>query len=265
MKELTHHNPGERRERQWYQDDPNRLSDEIGLMQSTFPNFKQDYDSFGNIFWVGTVLFKSEAEVLYSLKVRIECPSNYPLVFPRVYDSKGVLEKKNCPHLYYEGENSDKRVLCFGNRLDVQLDFSGDTRIKNVVEYIGVFLSRQWYFEEYGYWPQGQPHGDDAFLDYELNDGNILPTDPCPCASNVKSYENCHMNTVYTLLGYRDHEAQRLEKVKVSLPRRNDPCPCGVANSEGKRLKYKKCCLAGLKFPNSRTYLKMAFPDYFRV
>lgn len=230
---------GDNNNKHWYELYPERLTEEIDLMKTIFPHFTLENKAGENVAWVGSISCNREdGTELYKLKVRIECPQNYPIVFPKVIDINGILADKNCPHL-----NNDKKTLCYGNRLDPSLDFTGVTRIKNVVEYVAVFLGRQWYFERYDYWPHGQLHGIFAFLDYELNIGRINPLALCPCALGNKTYEDCHKRQVDDFLRRLEQKIPNLEK-----PRRNERCPCGRTKDDGSPMKFKRCC-------NNRVFL----------
>jgi hypothetical protein len=173
-----------------------------------------------------------------------------------VFDVNEVLADKKCPHL-----NDDKKSLCYGNRLDPSLNFVGDTRIKNVVEYIAVFLGRQWHFERYGNWPDGQLHGANSFLEYELKIGSIDPTALCPCALNDKNYRNCHMKGVADLLLKMESNLKPEIRSEIEKPGRNDPCLCGKKKSDGSPMKFKKCCEPNLNFSSSKAFLLLKFPN----
>jgi len=253
-------NLGNNKGKQWYELYPERLAAEVELMRTAFPDFVLTHTSGENITWSGKVTCSlDDGTELYSLNIKIECPQNYPVVFPKVFDLDEVLDRKKCPHL-----NDDKKTLCYGNRLDSSLNFLGDTRVKNVVEYIAVFLGRQWYFERYGHWPDGQLHGANTFLDYELKSGRIEPTALCPCALNDKTYRDCHMKGVANLLLQMDNHLK--PEIRNGIPKigRNDPCPCGKLKDDGSPMKYKKCCEQNLNFPNSKTFLFFKFPQFIQ-
>lgn len=249
-------NLGNNRGKQWYELYPERLAEEIELMRATFPDFTLKHNPGENVSWSGKVACCLEnGEELYLLNVKIECPQNYPVVFPKVFDVDKILDNKKCPHL-----NDDKKTLCYGNRLDPSLNFLEGTRIKNVVEYIAVFLGRQWYFERYGYWPDGQLHGANTFLEYELQVGSIEPIALCPCALNDKTYRNCHMRGVADLLQKMELNLKPEIRNRIQKPGRNDPCPCEKTKDDGNPIKFKKCCEPKLNFSSSKTFLLLKFP-----
>lgn len=248
---------GDNNGKQWYELYPERLAEEIELMQAAFPHLTIENKAGENVAWVGNISCNREGGTrLYSLEVRIECPRNYPIIFPKVIDVNGVLADKKCPHL-----NDDKKTLCYGNRLDSSLDFVGETRIKNVVEYIAVFLGRQWHLERYGYWPEGQLHGVNAFLDYELKVDRIDPLALCPCALTDKAYKDCHMQGVINLLREMESKLKPEIKNRIVKPGRNDPCPCGKKKENGTPVKFKKCCERNLNFSSSKMFLLMKFKN----
>ncbi len=253
-------NLGDNKDKQWYQLYPERLAEEIELMNSWFPHIILDYKDGKNVSWTGRVSCHLEdGAELYALEVRIECPRDYPIVFPKVIDVNGVLIDKKCPHL-----NDDKKTLCYGNRLDPSLDFISGTRIKNVVEYIAVFLGRQWHFERYGYWPHGQLHGIHTFLDHEVKVGRIDPLALCPCALSEKTYKDCHMRGVANILLEMESKLKPEIRSKIVKPERNSPCPCGAKKPDGSAVKFKKCCERNLNFPSSKAFLFLKFPNIFK-
>ena|SRR3989344_636377 len=248
---------GDNKDKQWYELYPERLAEEIGLMRSAFPHLVPEHTAGGNISWSGKITCSLEdGTELYALEGRIECPRDYPIVFPKVIDVNGTLADKKCPHL-----NDDKKTLCYGNRLDPSLNFAGDTRIKNVAEYVAVFLGRQWYFERYSYWPDGQLHGAKTFLEHELQVARIEPTALCPCALNDKTYRDCHMRGVADLLQEMESNLKPEIRRRVEKHGRNDPCPCGKKKTDGGHLKFKKCCEQNLNFPSSKMFLLLKFPS----
>lgn len=248
---------GDNNDKQWYELYPERLAGEIELMRATFPHLTLEHVTGENVAWIGQVsCSREDGTELYALEVHIECPRNYPIVFPKVIDVKGVLVGKKCPHL-----NDDKKTLCYGNRLDPSLNFVGETRIKNVVEYIAVFLGRQWHFERYGYWPDGQLHGVNTFLDYELKIGRIDPSALCPCALTDKPYKDCHMQGVANLLLEMELKLKPEIRSKIVKPGRNSPCPCGAEKSSGEPVKFKKCCERNLNFSSSKVFLLLKFQN----
>jgi len=248
---------GDNKDEQWYELYPERLTEEIKLMRTAFPHLTFEHAAGENVAWTGKVSCHLEdGTELYALEVRIECSKNYPIVFPKVIDVNGVLVEKKCPHL-----NDDKKTLCYGNRLDPALDFAGGTRIKNVVEYIAIFLGRQWHFERYGHWPQGQLHGVSTFLDHELKVGHIDPLALCPCALTDKTYKDCHMQGVANLLLEMDSKLKPEVRSRLVKLGRNDPCPCGKKKDNGDPVKFKKCCERDLNFPSSKVFLLLKFPN----
>ncbi len=252
-------NLGNNSSAQWYELYPERLDEEIVLLHSAFPELILEYTPGQNISWTGKVTCKLENDSeLYSLIIKIECSRDYPIVFPKVTDVNSILFGKQCPHLH-----DDKKTLCYGNRLDSSLNFTNDTRIKNVAEYVAVFLGRQWYFERYGYWPDGQLHGMDTFLEYEIKTRKIEPDSLCPCALNSKTYKECHMKGVANLLQQMERNLKPEISVKIQKPGRNDSCPCGKKKGDGRNMKYKACCERTLNFPNSKVFLLLKFKDYY--
>ena len=255
-KELTPRDLGE--DKQWYELHPERLREEIELMRSAFPNMTLHHKPGENISWSGRIVFYHEnGSELYGLEVRIECPYDYPTTFPRVSDVNRVLDKKGCPHLY-----DDRESICYGNRFDLSLDFIGKTRIKNLSEYIAVFLGYQWYFEYHGDWVDGQLHSVLAFLEYELKSGPISKSDLCPCGQNSKKYENCCMEKVLSML--RQMEGIIKHHFKVDCIRKiekNDPCPCGSKKKNEQPRKFRRCCKRGLNFPSNEIFNFLRFPE----
>lgn len=250
-KELILQDHGNLKDKQWYEIYPQRLKEEIKLVKEHYPNFV-----FGNLqnqenaFWEGIVKSVSDnGKELYSLRIKVECDRNYPLIFPRVYDIEGNLKKQKCPHL-----NEKDNAICYGNRLDPQLDFTKETRVKNVIDFVSIFLARQWYFEKKGEWPNGQLHGGNAFLEYEIKQAIIPLHELCPCGMTAISYKDCHFPEVQKILvqletGY----SERLKNVKIQIGR-NEKCPC----ESGK--KSKKCCFNEINHKNSKFFLLAKYP-----
>lgn len=239
---------------QWYKKDPMRLEEEIRLMKEVFPFFSYEFEKNGNLLWSGNAKIKKNEKIIYSLNIKIECPIDYPIVFPRAYDLDGILSEKKCPHLI-ENSNGPKGI-CYGNRIGGELDFLNSSRIKDVVNQVCIFLARQWYFEKNGRWPDGQPHGHLAFLEYEISHNTIPPDDLCPCGMHNKNYRSCHMKLVNSALFALDSTvsnffggAQRIE--------RNELCPCGNEK------KFKKCCMPNINYPSSKTFLLLKYPESF--
>ncbi|MBI4085668.1 MAG: hypothetical protein HY433_00245 [Candidatus Liptonbacteria bacterium] len=250
------HDLGENKNKQWYQLYPDRLTEEIKLMRSAYPAFTLHHQEGENIYWLGkATAFKPDGSELYSLNVKVECSREYPIVFPQVFDSDSLLAKHKCPHLTInQGANS---AICYGNRLDPQLDFLAATRVKNVVDYICVFLIRQWYFEHYGKWLDGQPHGVIPFLEHEVKNGPVDPNKLCPCGMTSKLYRNCHLPIVAKFLYEQDVKLKDDFKRIVPKIGRNDECPCG------KKTKSKKCCFGKLNHSSSKFFLLMKYPKAF--
>ena len=56
------------------------------------------------------------------------------------------------------------------------------------MDLIGVlqsFLLKQYVYERQGVWPNGEPHGPDAFVAYEFAHGCISSDKPCGCSSGA--------------------------------------------------------------------------------
>lgn len=248
---------GEHRE-QWYKLDPDRYKEELSLLKEHYPDFKQVEKDDGNICWVGVAKFyKSNNEVLKELEIEIVCLRDYPITFPRVYDLSGTLDPSNCPHLTNAGNG--KYILCYGNRLDPELNFEEKTRVKDVIDYVSIFLAYQWHHEKKGNWPSGQPHGTLPFLEHEINGNTIQDSSICPCGLHDKPYYTCHKPELSALLSKLDSGTTLKVCKDARKVSRNEPCPCGSD------VKYKKCCLNKINFPNSKTYLLLRFPDYFGI
>src|SRR5690606_30002272 len=113
------------KDKQWYELYPERLVEEIELMQSSFPHLTLQRIPGENISWLGKIsCCLDDGTELYALEIKIECSRNYPIVFPKAIDVNEVLANKKCPHLH-----NDKKTLCYGNRLDSSLNFTANTRI----------------------------------------------------------------------------------------------------------------------------------------
>ena len=244
--------------KQWYKLFPERLQEEAKLVQDAYPNFiLQDVVGEENVSWIGEVrALRKDGSVLSSLEIKIECPINYPYVFPRVYDPKGVLKAKGCPHLTHNKKGP--YILCYGNRLDSQLDFVNGARVKDVIDYVGVFLAKQWYYENYGEWLEGQAHGILPFLDYECRNTRIDPEGICPCGLEMKQYKSCHMPDVQKMLNILDVSILTIWK-QVKKIGRNDECVCGESR------KWKKCCSLRINYPDSKTFLALKYPIAFGI
>jgi len=251
VKELTRQDHGNLKDNQWYEIYPQRLNEEIKLVKECYPNFIfGDLQNRENAFWEGVVKSTSDnGKELYSLRIKIECDKNYPLVFPRVYDIEGILQNQKCPHL-----NEEKNTICYGNRLDSQLDFTKETRVRNVIDFVSIFLARQWYFEKKGEWPDGQLHGGNAFLEHEIRQGKIPLNELCPCGMTTINYKNCHFPEVKRLLAQLEAKySERLKNVRIKIGR-NEKCPC----ESGK--KSKKCCFNEINHKNSKFFLLAKYP-----
>lgn len=249
-------NPGENKNKQWYQLYPDRLAEEIELMRSAYPSFTLHSQEGENIYWTGkAVALKKDSSELASLNIKIECPQEYPIVFPRVYDLENSLLKRKCPHVT---KNPDGSVLlCYGNRLNPELNFLDTARAKNVADYVCIFLARQWYFERYGKWPDGQPHGILPFLEREVRNGPVSPDALCLCGMTSHSYKTCHMPMIAKFLN--DQDVKLKDEFKRMVPKigRNDGCPCGS------KMKSKKCCFGNLNHPSSKFFLLLKYPKAF--
>lgn len=254
-KQSTLPDPGEP-ETQWYEILPDRLEEEIRAMREAYPDFKLYQKPGENLYWIGTAkAFSINGSLLYSLDIKVECPPEYPKLFPAVFDIRKVLKDKNCPHLT---DIDNVHSLCYGNRLDPEINFQGPTRVKDVLDYVGVFLARQWHFEEFGYWPDGQPHGYLAFLEYEIKVGAIDPIAVCPCGLYEKKYKECHMIPLWQMLDRLDVRLKREIRANIkSKMGRNKPCLCGGGR------KWKKCCLSTINYPSSKSFLLLKFPGAF--
>lgn len=249
-----HQNHGKKNNEQWYEKDPARLVTERNAVESAYPNLEFSYSPNGNATWSGTVkCLRPDGSTLYELEVKIECPQEYPVVFPKVYDSNKLLKPRKCPHL-----NDDGLSICYGNRLDPELDFESKTTIKDLIDFISVFLARQWYFEKRGFWPDGQLHGQDTFIEHEVQNGKIDGKKLCPCGLTAKKYRDCHLPLVNQRLIVLDSALKK--EVRDNFPEvgRNSECPCG----SGK--KFKKCCLKEINFPKRKTFLIKKFPSIAR-
>jgi len=242
---------GHNKHKQWYEIYPERLEEEIRLVKKHCPGFVfSGNEHKGNVYWTGKArcLLNSGKE-LSSLQIKIECECNYPIVFPKVYDLKKVLVRKKCPHL-----NAKDKSICYGNRLGPDLDFTKNTRIKDVVRHVAIFLAYQWYFEKNKEWPRAQLHGEYAFLEQEIKRGTIPPFELCPCGMTVLKYKDCHLPKVKKLLKRDEAKyANKLRHIKINIGR-NDKCPCGSGR------KSKRCCFASLNFKDSKIFLLMKYP-----
>lgn len=242
---------------QWYEVFPDRLQEEIDLMEASYPEFTFHKIDGENVYWIGTAkALRSNGNVLYELGIKIECGPDYPKVFPSVYDLSDTLKNNKCPHLT---KTVDTYSLCYGNRLDSQLNFEGSTRVKHIVDYICIFLAKQWYFERYGKWPDGQPHGILPFIEHEIKVGTINRTDICPCGLDTKMYKDCHMFLVQKEL--RTFDCYILPKIHRTARRigKNQECPCGSGN------KWKKCCLLTINHSHSKMFLILKYPNAFGI
>jgi hypothetical protein len=250
---------GENQTKQWYELYPDRLAEEIELMAKNHPAFALHKQGGKNIYWTGrAVAFRqTDNTELASLEVKIECPRNYPIIFPYAYDVDQVLEARKCPHLTKNPSGPPK--ICYGNRFDPQLDFFGATRITDVVNYLGIFIAYQWHFERYGTWPKGQPHGEVAFLEQEVKNGPIDPDALCPCAMSDTPYKRCHLPKVATFLYRLDTTLKDDIQKLVFKIGRNDACPCGSGR------KSKRCCFDKLNHSSSKFFLLLKYPRTFKV
>lgn len=241
---------------QWYEKNPERLVEEISLMKLRYPDFVLSGGDGEDICWAGFAkCFSENGQLLYSLEVKIVCDKDYPIVYPKVIDLNKVLSDKNCPHLV---KNDDEvHTLCYGNRLDPELDFMGKTRISDLVDYVCIFLARQWHFERNGDWPDGQEHGFHAFLEYEAKNNTISKEEACPCGATTKKYGECCLPKIEKLLLDLELKNLYLQKVKIKVGR-NKPCPCGSNK------KSKKCCYASVNYPRSRVFISLRYPDFFK-
>lgn len=249
--ELILQNLGNIKDKQWYEIYPQRLNDEINLVKKYYPNFVFcDLKNQENAFWEGVVKsFSDQGTELYSLRIKVECDRNYPLVFPRVYDLEGKLKTQKCPHL-----NGKDNSLCYGNRLDTQLNFLTKTKVKDIIDFISIFLARQWYYEKKGEWPNGQPHSGNAFLEHEIKKATIPLNELCPCGMTIMNYKNCHFQEVKRLIVQLEEEySKNLKNVKIKIGR-NDKCPCGSNK------KSKRCCFDELNFKDSKFFLLAKYP-----
>ena len=226
-------------------------------MKTHYPAFKLHREEGKNICWTGTAqAIKKDGSTLKQLEVKIEIPHDYPTSFPRVSDVSKSLKPQNCPHLTHVGGND--YILCYGNRLDGELDFNGTTRIKDVVNYTCIFLAQQWHYEKRGYWPKGQAHGILPFLRYEIYEQTILSHEICPCGLGDRHYGACHMPNVRELLNILDLSATPKVCGEARRIERNEICPfCD------KKKKYKKCCALNVNYSESKTFLLLKYPKVF--
>jgi len=258
MEESILRNLGENKDKQWYHLYPDRLAEEIDLMGSAYPSFTLYNQDGENVYWTGkAVVLKEVGPELTSLKIKIECLREFPIVFPRVYDLEYALVKRNCPHLIKDENGS--AMLCYGNRLDPELNFLCAARVKNVVDYVCIFLARQWYFERYGKWLDGQPHEILPFLEREVRNGPVNPDGLCPCGMTSLSYKSCHMPKVAQYLNDQDIVPKDELRRMVHKIGRNDNCPCG------RKMKSKKCCFGNLNHPSSKFFLLLKYPKAFSL
>lgn len=248
----THHNHGGTSDQQWYELHPDRLLEEIKRVEKDYPGFKVHKKQGENLFWTGTAKFAAkDGKVLFELKIKVECPKNYPVILPIVHDVEKVLSDRRCPHIY-----SDTKNICYGNRLDPQLNFIQGANIRDLIDYVSAFLGKQWYFEKFGTWPGEHAHGSRAFLNYEMEKGTIDPTDLCPCGHNTKTYRECHIRNVQGILLEMDNKLPADIRAKIHVPGRNDLCPCES------KVKFKKCCQNKINHPASRIFLMQKYPKW---
>ena len=241
---------------QWYEKDPKRLSEEVSLMKLRYPGFVLLGGNGEDIYWIGTAkCFSESGQLLYSLNIKVVCDRDYPVIYPKVIDLDKVISEKNCPHL--DKNNDEVHSLCYGNRLDPELDFVGKIRIINLIDYIGIFLARQWHFERNGEWPDGQAHGCDAFLEYEAKSNIIPKNNLCPCGATTKRYGDCCLPKIEKALLDTELKNLYLQKVKIKVGR-NNACPCGSNK------KSKKCCYNFINYPRSRIFIALKYPDFFK-
>jgi hypothetical protein len=253
--ESAHLTPGGSKSGQWYKNDPHRFAEETALIEAAYPGFEIGYEENGNVFWEGFVNFtRTDGSIVSRLKVKIECKPRYPEVFPTVHDVEKILAQKNCPHVY-----GDTKDICYGTRLDPQLDFVGLTRIRDLIDYVSAFLGKQWYYEKYGMWPGGHAHGVQAFLDHEITKGPIDPNGPCPCGHNTLTYAKCDQPYVRGLLNQLNDKLPKKIRDQLPVPKRNDDCVCGS------KKKFKRCCFDHITYPASRVFLMAKFPEWTKA
>ncbi len=246
----TRPNPGANN-KQWYELSPERYEEEVRLMACLYPGFDLHRTDGENVYWTGEArALKPDGTVLKSLPVKVECPPDYPRAFPRVYDTSGTLKPGVCPHL--NKVSDDVFAFCYGTRLE-GVNFEDAQRVTDAVNYSGIFLAKQWYYERYGYWPDGHAHGVWPFIEHEIKQGTIDPTGPCPCGLGSKSYRDCHLPYVRYEL---EVLGQALSEVsdKVKKVERNDKCPC----QGGK--KFKKCCMPKINHASSKAFVFLKYP-----
>ena len=248
-----HQIPGESKPpQQWYEIDPERLEEEKALLAEYYPGFVLKKNDQGNICWTGRVRFlrKSDGQELSHLDVKVECKPGYPVVFPVVHDVKGKMRKDGCPHIYQDGS------LCYGNRLDPQLDFTKHTRVRDVLDYVSVFLGKHWYYKKLGEWPGEHAHGVQAFLNHEITVGTRPMDELCPCGMSTRTYRDCHYQQTLKYL-YKLNEGLLPEvRERLIMPSRNSLCPC----ESGK--KFKRCCEDKINYANCRFFLMLKFPKW---
>lgn len=242
--------------KQWYQIFPERYREEVQRMHATHPHFTLHHTEGENIYWTGEArAIRPDGSVLKSLSIKIECLPDFPRSFPRVYETGGVLTQEVCPHL--TKISGDVFTLCYGTRLE-GLDFEKQHRVEDVVNYSGVFAARQWYYERYGYWPDGHAHDTWPFIEREIKEETIDPSAPCPCGLTSKTYNDCHLPYARYTLEEADHILKKAEGIP-KRPERNDKCPC-QSNK-----KFKKCCFYKINHAHSITFLLLKYPGNYSL
>ena len=207
------------------------------------------------VTWAGeSRFFNKTGECLQSLQIRVVCPKDYPKRLPYVIDIKGTLTPEMCGGHMFKPDR-----LCYGTRLDERLN-DRNLSVANVVECVDYFVANLWHFENTGLWLHGHFH-QYAFLDHEINEGNIEKNAPCPCGVFPLTYEKCHHKLHLCWLAEKEkplkiHNRQSLIAVGV-----NADCPC----NSGK--KYKQCCAPKHQRENhsrSPLFMLLKYPEINR-
>lgn len=220
---------------QWYAAYPERLEKEDSLVKGSFPGFSFFTNEEGNACWKGLVDVRDEfgnlcpANCEYNpLEIIVECPPDYPHSIPRVYDVNGILRKHSCKHLH-----PDSNKICYGIRgRESSMNFHEYATIRDLIRQIAIFIYQQYKAEQNGnVWETDRLHGEYGLLQSELEQGEFVSSNLCPCG-NGASYQECCMPKVEKLIKI----ICKHENIPITLLGRNDKCGC----YSGK--KYKKCC-----------------------
>jgi len=208
---------------QWYELLPERLIQERGLVASSYPEFQFSFDAKGNTQWEGLIKLdpKFGACSFSAVQVRITCLPTYPRTVPYILD---VERKLSNEHVESTGR------ICLENRYttDPLCIYTEKRRIRDTINSLHDFLVLHWLWVQDGSDPEGQLHGELAFIDYELRTGCHPLDSDCLCGREDEKYEQCCYPNVVKRI-------RQWQPMAFRKQRGYEKCNCGSGKT------YRKC------------------------